>query len=375
MGKVFHPGPPSGHDDPISWSRPYYHPPNYDRWNTKNISWMAVPPDVEQQYPLGDTQLAEHAIETLRDLASKGDEKPFFLAVGFRRPHLPFIFPEKYLDLYPAEGIKLPDNPYVPKDMPPLAWYDYDGLREYKDIHASGKINSTMPDEVVLHLRRAYYSALTYSDAMAGTVLAELDNLGLADNTIVSFWGDHGYQLGEHAEWCKQTNFELATHAPMMVKIPGITDDGLVTEKLTEFVDLFPTLVEAAGLPPMPICPENSTHVLLCREGQSLIPLIKGSALHWKNNVFSQYPRERFMGCSMRTDKYRYTEWVGFDRKIGKPIWDDLHGVELYDHVKDPQENVNYADNSQYKELAKLLSEQLHAGWRAVIQHDAEEER
>lgn len=374
MGKIFHPGQSSDYDDPISWSVPYYHPPNYDYWNTKNISWLAVPRKKQEKRPLGDTQLAGHAIKTLRELApgAINGKTPFFLAVGFRRPHLPFVFPEEYLDLYPAESIKLPENPYAPVDMPDLAWYNYGGLRGYKDIealHASGKINTTLPDKVVLDLRRAYYSALTYTDDMLGTVMAELDKLGLTKNTIVSFWGDHGYQLGEHAEWCKQTNFELATHAPMMVRIPGKTDGGLVTEQLTEFVDLFPTLVEAAGLPPMPICPTNSSKILVCREGQSLMPLLDTSnADQWKNKVFSQYQRNgKYMGYTMRTDQYRYTEWVKFNFDKAAPIWDDLHGVELYIHDIDPQENINYAKYPEYHDLTDKLSAELHAGWRDVI--------
>ena len=121
-------------------------------------------------------------------------------------------------------------------------------------------------------------------------LLQELRALGLEHNTIVSFWGDHGWQLGEHGEWTKHTNFELSVHAPMMVRIPGLTDEGVVTEELTEFVDLFPTLVDAAGLPELNICPKDSSKTELCHEGMSLMPLMTNTSTPWKRAVFSQYP-------------------------------------------------------------------------------------
>ncbi len=172
--------------------------------------------------------------------------------------------------------IHLPNNPHAPKHMPPVAWANYGELRSrYHDImvlNATGDINSTLPSNVVLDLRRAYYSTISYVDSLVGLVVSELSNLGLENNTVVSFIGDHGWQLGEHGEWCKHTNFELATHAPMMIRVPGKTDNGIVTEKLVEFVDLFPTLVEAADFSPIPLCPEDSTNIELCREGMSLMP-------------------------------------------------------------------------------------------------------
>jgi iduronate 2-sulfatase len=269
--------------------------------------------------------------------------------------------------------VNLPDNPYAPVDLPPIAWFDYAGLRKYGDIsklNASGEINTTVPGETVLLLRRAYYSALTWTDFLIGQVLEELENLELSNNTVVSFWGDHGYQLGEHGEWCKQTNFELATHAPMMVHIPGLTDRGIRTSQLAEFVDLFPTLVEAAGLEQLPLCPVNSTDVQLCREGSSLVPLISSPDKPIKKAAFSQFPRHHsVMGYSIRTDRYRYTEWPKFSYfPEFKPHWDKLAGVELYDHVIDPEENVNRASHPEYAEIVYNLSKMLHAGWRNVTE-------
>ncbi|XP_046579953.1 ulvan-active sulfatase-like [Haliotis rubra] len=158
-----------------------------------------------------------------------------------------------------------------------------------------------------------------------------------------------------------------------MVHVPGLTDKGIVTEELTEFVDLFPTLVEAAGLPPINLCPENSTNVLVCTEGTSLIPLITNPASpNWKKAVFSQYPRNEYngnqTGYSMTTDHYRYTEWVKFNiQPVYKPDWTEVFGVELYDHYGDPEENKNLAYDSAYSALVAQFSKQLHAGWRAAL--------
>ena len=328
-------------------------------------SWLDVPESVTKELPLPDDQLAESAMQFIQNLPK---EKPFFAAVGFHKPHLPFIFPAEFIKYYPPEKINLPPNSFAPVNMPPIAWHNYktEGvLCSFTDMrysNYSGNINSTMADIVVLNLRRAYYSAISYIDSLVGKVVDKIGKLGLAHNTIISFLGDHGWQLGEHGEWCKQTNFELATHAPMMIHIPGKTDDGLVTERLTEMVDLYPTIVEAAGLPPLPLCPEaNFTKIKLCREGTSLMPLIKNPHGPWKTAAFSQYPRtapngDSVMGYTMRTDQFRYTEWPQFKGKPEyKPNWSVLYGVELYDHKIDPEENLNRANDASYKEIRSQL--------------------
>lgn len=372
MGKVFHPGKASGGDDPISWSEPYFH--GIANFESKNNSWLAVPDELLVSQPLIDEQIANHAIKTLNRLApaARSGKKPFFLAAGFHKPHLPFVFPKSFLKYYPS--VRLPDNQYAPVGMPDVAWYNYGGLRSYHDIkalHASGGINTTLPAETVLLLRRAYYSALTWTDSLIGRVLAELDNLGLSNNTVVSFWGDHGYELGEHGEWCKQTNFELATHAPMMIHIPGRTNMGIKTNQLAEFVDLFPTLVDAVGLKPLPLCPSDSGDTALCREGLSLLPLITQPNKPLKLGAFSQFPRDgsrasnEYMGYTVRTDRYRYTEWPIFTYAPKyEPKWETLGGIELYDHEIDAEENINRAYDSKYAYIRTMLSKLLRAGWR-----------
>ena len=380
MGKIYHPGASSGYDDPLSWSADYdYFRPGRNDIETSGISWIAVPDADLVDNPLRDELVADHAVDTLRTLAQNtesGDSQdPWFMAVGFYKPHLPFIFPESVLDYYPEDTINLPDNPYAPINMPRIAWSYYGELRngytDIQDLNVNGYINTTLPDTKTLELRRAYYAAVTWMDSQLGRVLDELDRLNMSDNTIISFWGDHGWQLGEHGAWCKHTNFDLATHAPMMIHIPGMTDDGQTTEKLTEFVDLFPTLVEAAGLPQLQVCPENSSNVPNCREGSSLMPLIRDSNAPWKNAVFSQFPRSSrtVMGYSMTTSQYRYTEWIGgtYTPTEVVPDWDDSYGVELYCHVTDPEENNNKADQAEYAEIRQALSDALRAGWRNVL--------
>ena len=371
MGKIYHPGAASGYDDPLSWSTEYFRP-RRTAIEASGPSWIAVPDEDLVGAPLLDEQVADRAVETLRNLSADAEsgesQDPWFMAVGFYKPHLPFVFPASVLQYYPEDSIQLPDNPYAPVNMPQIAWSYYGELRNgYTDIQAlnvNGYINTTLPDTNVLELRRAYYSAVTWMDSQVGRVLDELERLNMSDNTIISFWGDHGWQLGEHGSWCKHTNFDLSTHAPMMIRVPGMTDAGQTTEKLTEFVDLFPTLVEAAGLPQLEVCPTNSSDVLHCTEGSSLMSLIRNSNAPWKNAAFSQYRRRKVMGYSMTTSEYRYTEWVG---GTIEPDWDDSYGVELYCHVTDPDENINKADMPEYAQIRQALSTALRAGWRDAL--------
>ncbi|KAK3097190.1 hypothetical protein FSP39_007306 [Pinctada imbricata] len=380
MGKIFHQGHASNNDDPISWSMPYFHAPNQAYWINSNVSsWRAVSETEMKENPLPDKQITDRAMEVLKNVApdAKSGKKPFFVAVGFHKPHLPFVFPDKMLQYYPKESIHLPDNEYAPVNMPEIAWRNCKGLLMKPDLQQKNvtmDMNVTFPSQVTLDLRRAYYSAISWIDSLIGRVLTELDDLGLSNNTIVSFFGDHGWQLGEHGAWCKMTNFELATHAPMMIHIPGMTEGGIVSEELTEFVDLFPTLAEAAELSPLQLCPITSSNISLCREGTSLMPLIKEPNTPLKRAAFSQYPRKvndtifNVMGYTMRTEKYRYTEWAKFSGAPAYgPDWNILFGVELYDHQTDPDENYNRAMDSSYATIRQSLSQQLRAGWRKAV--------
>jgi arylsulfatase A-like enzyme len=180
-------------------------------------------------------------------------------------------------------------------------------------------------------------------------VLDELDRLGLAESTIVVLWGDHGWKLGEYGAWCKHTNFELDTHAPLILRLPGATANGRACNALVEFVDIYPSLCALAGLP----LPEHL-------EGTSLAPLLDNPDRPWKTAAFSQYPRGKIMGHSMRTDRYRLTRWAPQDDP------DSVVAVELYDHDSDPGETRNLAVDAAHAEIVKQLQSQLRAGWQAA---------
>ena len=312
-------------------------------------SWEA--PDVADNV-LCDGETADRIVELLREF--KEQDKPFFLGCGFLKPHLPFVAPKRYFDLYPLESVKLPDNRLHPKNVPELALHKSLEFRVYSDIPDDGPI----PEPLLRDSLRAYRACISYVDAQVGRIMAELDRLKLRENTVVVLWGDHGWHLGEQNLWGKMTNFEIATRVPMIVSAPGQRHAGAKTDALSEFVDLYPTLCELCGLP----VPVNL-------EGTSLVPVMNDPDRSWKAGAFSQYPRPghypaedhiRQMGYSMRTDRYRYTEWR--DHKTGEVI-----ARELYDYETDPQGNENVASESANAELVKRLGGQLARGWRGAL--------
>jgi arylsulfatase A-like enzyme len=292
-----------------------------------------------------DGALADAARAALKTLAAQN--QPFFLAVGFYKPHLPFTAPKRYWDLYDREKISLASNPEAPEGAPAIAMHTFGELRAYQGIPKEGKLEESQARELV----HGYYACVSFVDAQIGKVLDELERLGLSDNTIVILWGDHGWHLGDHGLWCKHTNFESATHVPMIIRVPGTASAGQSCGALTEFVDIYPSLCDLAGIPTPP-------HV----EGTSFAALIQDPNRDWKQAAFSQYPRGSAMGYSMRTAGYRYTEWI---RPGGI-----IEAVELYDHQNDPQENFNIAVRPQNGALLKQLGEQLHRGWRAARPDD-----
>lgn len=298
--------------------------------------WEA--PDVPDN-ALADGMTADKAIQVLREIK----DKPFFLAVGFLKPHLPFVAPKKYYDRYPLDKLTLADNPFPPKDCPQYALAGWGELRGYKGMPKKGP----MPDKDALDLIRGYYAATSYTDAQIGRIIDELKRLDLIRSTVIVLWGDHGWQLGEHGEWCKHTNFEVATRSPLIFSAPGQKNAGARTGALAEFVDIYPTLCELCGLP----LPDGL-------EGTSLAPVIEHPGRAWKKAAFSQYPRAGLMGHSMRTDRYRYTEWAEEGKE---PL-----ARELYDHRTDPDENTNIANAPENKDLVASLSKMLASGWRAA---------
>ncbi|MBN2307350.1 MAG: sulfatase [Candidatus Hydrogenedentes bacterium] len=364
FSKVYH----GGLDDAQSWSVPWwkptsgtYHTPENQalmqrlneearaagrdirdwRQRARGAAWEA--PDVPDN-ALADGQTADRAIEALRE----AKDKPFFLGVGFLKPHLPFVAPKRYWDLYRREELSLADNPFAPKNAPHYALSNWGELRHYYGMPKKGPVT----DEQARALIHGYYACASYTDAQIGRVIDELDRLGLRDNTVIVVWGDHGWQLGEHGMWCKHTNFETSVHAPLIMSAPKRRAPGATSDALVEFVDIYPSLCEVCGLP----LPDGL-------EGDSFAPLLDEPGRPWKAAAFSQYPRGiedvgRIMGYSMRTDRYRLTEWRG----INKPFTE----YELYDHETDPDENENIAGYPENEALVNRLTAQLRAGWQAA---------
>lgn len=370
-GKIFH------HDDRASWSRPLFRSARgeddyHTEFGRQVLKWIKQdhrrltyvwdlgdgitktkrPGGLPWESPeipddaVRDGQLATHAIARLREIK----DRPFFLAVGFHKPHLPFIAPKKYFDLYDRDAIEPASNPYAPRDAPRYATYNWNDLRHYYGIPDVGPVS----DQQARDLKHAYYACVSFVDAQIGRVLAELERLKLRDRTIVVLWGDHGWQLGEHGMWDKHSNYETSTRIPLIVSAPDFEPGR--TSALVESVDLFPTLAELAGLPKD-----------VGWEGLSFVPLLEEPNRAWKQAAFSQYQRvipgygkiARGMGYSMRTEHFRFTEW----RVPGT----DFREYELYDHRVDPDENVNLAKRPDQAGVVDKLRQQLHAGWKAAL--------
>ena len=289
------------------------------------------------------------ALEMMKDLTGK--DKPFFLAVGIRKPHLPFVAPKKYWDLYNREDMPLAKFQKHALNSPEIAYTRSAELRNYTDIPDlctfSDKTNNIGLDiNKQKELIHGYYACVSYIDALIGRLLDELDSLGLAGNTIIVLWGDHGWHLGDHDLWCKHTDFEQATHAPLIISAPGIKPSK--TSSQTEFVDVFPTLCELAGV----IIPKNL-------DGVSLVPLMKNPNSTVKEYSVSQYNRKlnkrQVEGYSVRTKRYRYTEWLA-DFKANHVYNDSkIVGLELYDYEKDPLETISQIDAAEYKDVQKEM--------------------
>lgn len=284
-------------------------------------------PDVADSM-LSDGETALKAIERLQKLK----DKPFFLAVGFYKPHLPFVAPKKYWDLYDEDQLKLPDNIYPPVNAPAYAAGGGNSeIRSYTNMPKTGPIEEKLGKKL-LH---GYLASISYTDAQVGLVLKELDRLGLRENTIVVLLGDHGYQIGEHGLWGKKhTNYDKATHAPLIVSAPGYKKATEV-QSFVEFVDIYPSLLELTGFKP--------TADLA---GKSFVPLMKNPSLKGRDRAFSMYPKAGRSGRTICTERYRLVEWKAKNGSVD---------YELYDHKTDPGENNNLAVESKYGPLIKSL--------------------
>jgi iduronate 2-sulfatase len=336
-------------------------------------TWRAATAAEIREAPLPDQEIAQQAIGHLRNFAddARTGKRNFFVAVGFHKPHLPWVFPEEFLELYPTDAVDVPSNKFLSWMMPESAYttsHEFPLFNDVKKLNLSGRLNETYPDEFTKKLRRAYFACVSYIDSLVGMLLKEVDDLGLAQNTLVVFLGDHGFHLGEGNHWGKHTNFEQGAHAPLMLNIPGRTDRGMVSNSLVEFVDIYPTVVEAAGLGTIPSCPKVSRDIKVCTDGSSFVALLNNPDLPLKDAAFSQMPRDESMGYSIRTDRYRYTEWVPLEKmKSSSSLfnyiisWDNVLGAELYDHEEDQEEQYNRATDTRYRQTCKMLSKQLRA--------------
>lgn len=297
-----------------------------DRKTTPAFENIDVP---DNGYPDGVT--AEEAIRQLNLLK----DKPFFLAVGFFKPHLPFNSPKKYWDSYDASKLPAIPSPKPPANVDPKISLHKGG--ELFGQYAFNGAKVLIANETqAADLRHAYYAAVSYSDAQVGRVLAELDKLGLSKNTIVVVWGDHGWHLGDNGVWGKHTLNERALRSALIIRTPEMKQPGKATDAVVETIDLFPTLAAVTGLPK----PDKL-------EGKNLTPLLDNPAASWTENAYSFWRNAGNTGQSICDGRYRMTRWVNDKSK-------EVVQVELYDHQKDPQETINIAaDNPEVVESLK----------------------
>ncbi len=326
----------------------------FGQWYIKAEATEA--PDVPDNAYFDGAQ-TDVAIKKLKEFKDK--DEPFFFGVGYYRPHLPFNAPKKYWDLYNRNEIPLAENDFLPENSTVMAVNNLRELKGYSDFrHITHPKDGKLTEEEARLLRHGYFACVSYIDAQIGRLLDELDRLGLRENTIVVLWGDHGWKLGEHASWCKMTNYEIDTRVPLIISAPGSEANGKNCNALVEFVDIYPTLCDLAGISK----PDEL-------EGTSAAALLINPSLKWKSAAFSQFLREgiwispdgkEYMGYTIRTDRYRYVEWINWETK-------EKAAAELYDHNNDPMENKNIALLPGNDEILKEMSGRLKAGWRAAL--------
>ncbi len=331
LGKIFHVGH-GNTDDAASWSVPSWRPKG-GGYQLRESTAVTRPSTVGgprgaatecadvADTAYADGMIADEAIARLRAAEARPKE-PFFLAVGFLKPHLPFVAPKKYWDLYPRTTFEPPKLQRPPEGAPEFAPTTWGELRQYSDIPEVGPL-STAQQRQLIH---GYHAATSYMDAQLGRVLDALDRSPFARNTIVVLWGDHGWHLGDHGMWCKHTNYEQAARIPLIVVAPGVAPAAVKSGALVETVDIYPTLCELAGFP-----------APLGLDGASFVPALKSPTASTKEAVFHAYPRNQLLGRAVRTARYRLVEW----KKIGAPA--DTAVCELYDYVSDPEETKNLA--------------------------------
>lgn len=396
-GKIYHPSSALDKIDPVSWNMPYLEPKSSDFANNLGspanrqyqkpenkalflVKRERVQRDNDDEEPTSikgpstenidvpdnayeDGVIAQLAKNKLIELTKQS--KPYFMAVGFHKPHLPFVAPKKYWDLYQRDKFSLAEFTEHAKDAPEIAYHKSGELRNYIDIPEFATFNTPgnhiqLKEEKQKELIHGYYAAISYMDAQVGVLLNTLDSLGTLKNTIIVLWGDHGWHLGDHDLWEKHTNLEEATRAPLIIAAPGMKVGE--TKSLTEHLDIFPTICDLAGL-------SIPSHL----QGKSLKPLMINKASFVNEYAVSQYPRKlskdemqksgftsnKMMGYSIRTPQFRYTIWIN-DYSSGNPLDPKkVYAEELYDYITDPLEKVNVYKKEKYQKESAFMRSKL----------------
>ena len=340
VGKIFHAGK-GNHNDELSWSVPHWTPKSDTYSNPANAApskgKKGAPTEAEDVADITyqDGKTAEEAINRLKK-AKQDPAQPFLLMVGFSKPHLPFVSPKKYWDLYKPSDFALPERRTAPDDAPSYARTSSKEVMGYVGVPQE----LPLPDDLGLKLIHGYYAAVSYTDAQIGKVLDALDAEGLSKNTIIVLWGDHGWHLGDHGMWCKHTNYEQATRIPLLFAGPGVALDKK-SQSLAETVDIYPTLMQMTG-----------QQVPSGLEGMSLVPVLADPSKPTKDHVLSVYPRSKRIGRAVRTERYRLVEW-----KVPGEAPETAE-LELYDYEADPQETKNLATEKLevVKDLRAMLA-------------------
>ncbi|MBI9063334.1 MAG: sulfatase [Marinilabiliaceae bacterium] len=346
VGKVFDLRSVDSQHDSLSWSKPYVSMKSSNVTGggyiheTKRVSTECA--DVPDSVTLDGRVVAE-SIQLLDELST--DEQPFFLAVGFHKPHLPFVAPKKYWDLYDRDQIQLASYREKPIGAPGYASQPgWEVRSQYDDVPKDFKV--PISEEKQKELIHGYYACVSFIDQQIGNLIAYLDEKGLRQNTVIVLWGDHGWHLGDHDMWCKHTNYEQATRSPLMVAL----GDNYIGQSSspTEFVDVFPTLCQLAGV-------ETPNDI----DGLSLVPLITGELTSLKPHAVSQFHRNKvLMGYAFRNERYRYIIWLKDNYRSNQPYRSELiDAEELYDYTLDPLETTNQATNPEYSSIRQEMLE------------------
>ena len=342
-GKIYHEGSAGPGHDAASWSIPF------EKDNAK--TYLNFVPEKGKKGPATecadvpdnayqDGVAAEIGIKLMQKLKEGG--KPFFLSIGFHKPHLPFVAPKKYWDLYKRDQFQIAPFQHKASGSPDMAYHVSGELKMYTDIPQFDSYSEKDLDHLSVdkqkELLHGYYAAASYMDAQLVKVLNELDRLGLTNNTIVVLWGDHGWHLGDHGLWNKHTDFENATHACMLMRGVKGSPKNIKPTTQCEFVDIFPTLCEMTGIP---------TPSWL--DGISLVPAIKNPTAELRQYSLSQYPRGKAMGYSIRTKRFHYTVWIGDYYSAEKPFSEaNILAREMYDYQQDPLETKSLIGDKSY---------------------------